>query len=212
MPVVLEALHYAAAIPLIALVLFWRDAPAQWWVVAFAFAVSWFADYLAGMMGGSFLVTHYYPAIQFGAFAFAFGVSLGPSLMIALSIMLPVTSGPEIAVTAVGSVLVLSFAKGKLAPSIWAYCFFGTLFYLMLATEVATGQFMVFWWPYQACRVAAFGLFLGAAHGERQRLRAGPQVVSDVGRLTLRHSFRSTGPDGDRRGGDKERPLHVGSG
>lgn len=165
----IEVAHYSALVPLLALVLFKRDAPAPYWLVALGFSVSWFADSAAVYMEGM-TVTRYYPAVQLGLFGMAFRAYwLAPVLIVLAVLVGAPTAGPEFVVTALGSIAVLWLAVNhELRWSMLAYCGAASAFYVAFATEVATGRFMMLWYPYQVSRLAGFGLFLGAAYHWRE--------------------------------------------
>lgn len=166
----IEVAHYSALVPLLALLLFKRDAPATYWLVALGFSVSWFADSAADLLGGSMVVTRYYPAVQLGLFGMAFRAYWLPLAVVGLALIVPTpASGPEFIVTAFGSVAVLWLAVSHdLRWSMLAYCGAASAFYIAFATEVATGKFMMLWYPYQVSRLAGFGLFLGSAFKLRE--------------------------------------------
>ncbi|MCK5316337.1 MAG: hypothetical protein KAJ55_00405 [Anaerolineales bacterium] len=66
--------------------------------------------------------------------------------------------GPDFLLTLVGSVAILSVARGWLAIPLWVYFFFGTLAYFSLAFGANP---LPAWYAYQACRALAFIVFIG---------------------------------------------------
>jgi len=163
----MEALHYAALAPLFFLLAFRRDAGVTYWLVALGFAVSFFADFGAWLLGGSQALTYIYPAVQFGLFAWAFGQSWAlPILLVLAAIQVVGTdlSAPDLGVTLAGSVIAI-WATGEhpLVWSILAYCGLGTLCYMMMVERVWADSFDLWWHGYQGSRLLAFGLFGRAA-------------------------------------------------
>lgn len=153
--------------PLAYLLIFRRDARPEFWLVALGFMVSWFADAVNLFLDPApWVVTHYYPALQLGMFGMAFGVWWSPMVLIGGAMLIPIGMEPEMIVTALGSVLILTYAEirgGPLRAPIWAYCFVATIFYVLMGVWMTMGM----WWGYQVSRMLAFVLFLRAARGER---------------------------------------------
>ena len=147
----------------------WLSAPKAYRMVAVGFSVSWWADGIARLMGGSWDVVNFYPSIQLGLFAYAFGSVLVPAALFSLT-LLPPFDRPDVLVTLVGSAAVLYLARGDaLGPSMLAYAGVGSLLYLVLVwlMHIESERFMWFWPPYQAARLVAFGLFAGALYARR---------------------------------------------
>jgi hypothetical protein len=166
MPVT-EIAHVSGLLPLLGLLALRRDAPPAYWLVALGFSVSFFADSVTVLLGGSWALTYVYPALQLGVFGWAFGsrglvwALLG---LTAAQIVFTPLAGPEMIVTVAGSAAVLWLAQThRLFASMVAYCFAGTALYLLLVLEVWRPQYMTLWYAYQTSRLAAFGLFARAA-------------------------------------------------
>lgn len=166
----IEVGHYGALVPLAYLALFRRRAPLAYWLVAFGFAVSFAADALSHALGGSWLPNHYYPVLQFGLFAWAFAGAFLASVFAGVGAVLAVAlPGPDVLVRTIGSLLVLVWSRGHaLAPTVVAYAGVGTVLYLLMVRDMEPEAFMRFWWPYQTCRLAAFGLFVRAAWRQKE--------------------------------------------
>jgi hypothetical protein len=165
----IELAHYSALAPLAFLLAFRRDVRAAYWIVSIAFAVSFFADTVAAFMGGSWAPTSVYPVVQFGLVALAFGGYVW-GLVVAAAVLLTVTDVPPALPYAVGSMAVMWLAREhKLAAPVLVYFGLGTALYLGMirhATPEAYEPFMRWWYPYQAARLSAFGLFMHAAWKE----------------------------------------------
>jgi hypothetical protein len=154
-----------------------RSYPAAFWVCAWGFLVSVFADVAAGLMTGpqTWMVAHVYPAPQLALFAIAAGagtretLAFGAWLIVAVATSLAVAplDRPEYLVTALGSVAVCYFALSQPTPlraSLLTYCGLGTALYLaMIARVDDCAAFMPWWTAYQGARLTAFGLFARAA-------------------------------------------------
>ena len=159
-------LDWVALAPLVGLIAFRRGAPPAYWLVALGFSVSFFADAGNILLGGSWVLTYIYPALQFGLFALAFGSRLIWALVALAGVQVVATplSGPDMIVTAIGSVGALWAAHGHaLFPTVVAYCFVATALYLVLVTELWRPGYMPLWYSYQAARLVAFALFGRAA-------------------------------------------------
>lgn len=173
--IVTEVLHWAAAAPLLYLLLFRRSAGRPYRYVAAGFAVSWLADLGASMLGGSQALTFVYPALQFGLFADGFGASwiTWPLLAITAAVVLGTPlAEPEVWVTLTGSMAVLYLSAGKpLGPSMIVFCGIATVIYVLGIVPNAQNQegFMPWWYGYQGSRLLAFGLFILTAHREARR-------------------------------------------
>lgn len=151
-----------ALLPILGLIVFKRDAPVKYWLVAFAFASSWFADWVASALSGSWSVLHFLPSIQLGLFAYAFGSVLVPAALFSMT-LIPPYDAPDVLVTVVGSIAVLYLSMGDdLAPAMLAYAGVASALYIVLVMTMASERFMWFWPPYQAARLVSFGLFTRA--------------------------------------------------
>lgn len=170
--VAMQVAHWSALVPTVGLIVNHRrgrSVPNFYWVVAAGFAVSFVADLFALNMVGeaTWSVTSWYPALQLGLFGFAFGAVWIPIVTLLLAGIVPYGGGPEIVVTFVGSALVLLVSWGhRLTPAMVAYCFAGSVFYLLLSVELTTDWFMPLWYGYQVSRLFSFALFLRAAYLE----------------------------------------------
>jgi hypothetical protein len=164
-----EFMFWAPLAPVLLLLTLRRHAPPVYWIVALAFLVSWFADAFARWADGSWAAVSYYPVAQMGLFAWAFGGHVW-ALAVAL-IAAPLTwFEPPVWPRVIGSIAALLLAKGHtLSPVVVLYCGVGTILYLGMirhATPEAYEPFMRWWFPYQAARLAAFGLFVHTAWKE----------------------------------------------
>lgn len=158
--------HWSALVPLAYLLAFRRDARPAYWLLAFGFAISYFAEAVLLIWPQvNWGVTHFYPPVQLGLFAIACGSVVIPILLAGMAAVPTALERPEVVVTALGSVMVVWQARRQVfAPVLYVYAGVGTVFYLLLSTELGTGRFMWFWYPYQMSRLVAFGLFVRYAH------------------------------------------------
>jgi hypothetical protein len=131
--VIIELAHWSAIVPLAILALFRRGAPAAYWLVALGFACSFVADSVASLTAGSWSLSPYYLAAQFGLFAVAFFFD-GARQMVS----------PVVVYVAVGSFFYLGMMQHREGPAPYT-------------------AFMSWWLPYQGVRLASFGLFVRAA-------------------------------------------------
>lgn len=161
----IELAHWSALAPILFLLAFRRDAGAAYWLVALAFAVSWFADFGAVLLGGSGALLFVYPALQIGLVGAAFGAPW--LLLVLLAVAAVEILGPMDApvwVTLVGSMAVVWMAADtRLAPTIMVYFGLGTALWLLMAEDVWSERFLAWWYGYQSSRLLAFGLFGRAA-------------------------------------------------
>lgn len=138
--------------------------PKECWIVAAGFLVS-FAANMAGRMTEIPLVAEqYYPALQMGLFAYAFGVMWAPLLLIGFAMAVPNTGGPEAAVSVVGAAIVLVWGKGQLKPAMWAFCGAATACYYSFS--VLGGAPLK--WMYHFSELLGIGLFIHAAYKWRE--------------------------------------------
>lgn len=170
-----EALHQSALVPLLALLIFGRESPRAWWLLALAFAVSWFGDSFAFFLGGSWAASYFWLPVQFALALVAFSPTrlwaLVATVAVALLAMVSVqisAPGPEWALTLVGSITVMAVADGVLVWPAIIYFGVGSVAYLWMIGYVDADGFLVAWWTYQACRVLAFAAFLGLLIRQRR--------------------------------------------
>lgn len=158
-----EVAHWSALVPILVLLAFKRDAPARYWLVAFGFLASWFADSLALELGGSWAISYILPGVQLGFFAGALGYWLAmPAMLVALGAeTLTMTAAvPETAVTTLGSAAVVWWARDTdMGLTLAVYCGLGTVLYLLMVTEFFRPAFTPIWITYQGARLLAFTLF-----------------------------------------------------
>lgn len=161
----IELAHYAPLTPL------------AWWIarhrrrgtyllVACGLAVSWVADSVTLLLGGSWALGPWLPVVQLGLIAGAFG-GWGLTVLlpyVAVLQLLVTGAAPGALTLVVGSVGVLYLSSHH--PLRWSmiwYCGVGTVFaLLMLANIDDPARFEAWWWPYQIARLTAFGLFVRA--------------------------------------------------
>ncbi len=156
----LELLHQAALIPALAVVVFRpRDAGAL--LIALAFLTSWVGDAIAWGLGGAWAGFYAWVPVQV---AFALAAVLKAQDRVLAIVGLVVVSlysivlsfpGPEVMVIALGSVVIVWNMPHRFRWPLGLYFGCGTAFYLAMLA----GDFMTFWYPYQVCRLAAFGSF-----------------------------------------------------
>lgn len=160
-----EVAHFAPLAPL-AWLFVQRSLNRTYVLVALAFATSAGVETVQWMIGGSLALTPYFPILQFGLLAAAFGgwglVVLLPWVAVLQQLGMP---GPDMMVTAVGSLGVLYLVGDHpLRASMLWFCGVALVFTLPMVASVGDPEtFMVFWWPYQLARLTAFGLFVKAA-------------------------------------------------
>lgn len=165
-----EIAHWSAAVPVLYLLAFRRSAGREYRYVAAGFAVSWFADFGADLLGGSQALTFVYPALQFGLFADAFGASwvVWPLvIMTAATVLGTPLATPEAWVTLTGSMAVIYLSAGKpLGPAMIAFCGIATALYILGIVPNAQDReaFMPWWYAYKVASIAAFALFCREAH------------------------------------------------
>jgi len=162
--------RYLAMAPLALALVLWacgRKPSDPMWMLALAFAVSAPADEIAEAMGGSWAVTHVYTPVQLGLFVWAVGAPWFAALLLFGSLaqaMFTDLGSPEVLVTAVGGAGVLALAmRHEYAPIIGLYVGVAGTLYVLMARDIWSAHFMALWWPYQASRLTAFGLFGRAA-------------------------------------------------
>lgn len=125
-------------------------------MIAEGYAVSFFADMVVLAMGGSWLVTHFFPSAQLGLWAFAAGSFLVPALLFSLTLLGPYDS-MGLGVVILGSVAVIGLSRGtEFYLPLLVYCGLGSALYVGLALN----KTMAWYYPYQAVRVASMLLFL----------------------------------------------------
>ena len=169
---IMHVVHWASILPLALLIAYrhrGQSLPASYWLVASGFFVSFVADIVAFNLYGNvtWVVTYFYPVIQLGLFALACdSILLAVVLVSSLSLIRPLDiDGPEIIVRTLGSIAIVCLARsGPWAHIMLVYCGLGTLFYLLFSTQIHDrATFMLYWYPYQACRLAAFAMFIRKA-------------------------------------------------
>lgn len=143
-----------------------------YWLLAFAFAVSWVGDYIAGQFfGGSWAVAFFWVPVQLWLAGLAFfddsisrvfsGLLL---VLLALSSMAVSWPGPDMLLNFFGSgiVLLMAYRSEDLRLSIPVFLYFGlgsvAYFRMVLDWDVLTPPS---WDHYQACRLLAFVAFIG---------------------------------------------------
>lgn len=159
--------HWSALVPLAWLV--WlghrgKTVPIAYWLIAAGFGISFVADLVTLWTTWNWAVGHFYRPVQLGLFILATGAVFPAILLVAISSVPFGLERPEVLVTALGSTIVVYLTHQKLyGLSLALYCGVGTIFYLLMSTELSTGRFMWFWYPYQGCRLSAFGAFCWSA-------------------------------------------------
>jgi hypothetical protein len=156
----LEALHVAALLPALALILRGPDrVPSAWLLLALAFATSWVGDSLAWAFGGTWAAFYVWVPIQIGLVLLAVterAIAFGVLLLLAVLSALLTFPGPEVLVIAVGSAAVCALVRGNLTWPVWIYFGLGTACYLIMVRD---GFDMAYWYGYQAARLGAFAVF-----------------------------------------------------
>lgn len=171
-----EIAHWSGLAPIVWLGLLWfatrRRASWAYWIVAAGFAVSWVVEFFPIFQDGSWALTAYFPAVQFGLFASAFGgVGVACALPVVALIQQVLLPGPDFLATVVGSVGTVILAwNHSLNLSMLAYCLLGSACAVLMIANVDDRPAFDFWWlPYQGARLSAFALFIQAAHREASR-------------------------------------------
>lgn len=156
-----EFFHFVALAPVAVLLLARRDAPLVYWIIALAFAVSWFHDAAALVLGGTWDLVPYLMLATFGLLCWAFGGPVLAGVYVAMAVT-GWAAGP-VFVAVLGSMLVLApSVDHELAWPMWLYAGIGTLCYMAMEARAAD-VFMPWWWGYQGARLGAFGLFARAS-------------------------------------------------
>ncbi len=154
-----ELAHQSALLP-IAAVLLWR-APALYSLVALAWAVSWVADSMAWATAGSWAALYVWVPVQVGLVLLALVDEWDRVKVLALVAFAGLVSAlvsypdPEVLVIALGSAAIVMLAKGRIRWPLYLYFGSGTVLYLMMVS----GEFMTYWYGYQASRIGAFVVF-----------------------------------------------------
>ncbi|KKM08187.1 hypothetical protein LCGC14_1726370 [marine sediment metagenome] len=158
----IEPLHMAALVPALALVVRGPSALASsYLLVALAFGVSWVGDSVAWALGGSWAALYMWVPVQVGLVLLALVDGWDRPKLLALVLCAAALSAavsypdPEVLVITMGSTAIVLLAKGDLRAPLYLYFGVGTLLYLMMVS----GEFMTYWYGYQASRVGAFVVF-----------------------------------------------------
>lgn len=141
-----------------------RGLPTAFWIVSAGFLVSFAANTAGRVTEIPYVTEHYYPALQLGLFAYAFGLRWAPLVLIAFAMAIPVTGGPEAAVGVLGAAIVLLWGRGPLKPSMWAFCGAANAFYF--AFFFVGGAPLK--WMYHLAEFLGVGLFIHAAYKWRE--------------------------------------------
>ncbi len=155
-----ELAHQSALLPVVA-VLLWRPSW-PWSLLALAWAVSWIADSMAWATGGSWAALYVWVPVQVGLVLLAVADEWDRAKVLALVVFAGVVSAlvsypdPEVLVIALGSAAIVMLAKGRLRWPLYLYFGSGTVLYLMMVS----GEFMTYWYGYQASRLGAFAVFV----------------------------------------------------
>ena len=161
-----EIAHQLGLVPLLALIVWGRKAPAAWWLFAGALSVSWFGDsaqhYLFGGWAAQYVWVPAQFALIFGGFLTGFGLVLALWAVAAFGVFSAVVSspGPEWILTFAGSIGLLAVVRGPLTVPTFLYFGVGSLLYLGMVAGLREADFMAWWYGYQACRLAAVLAFL----------------------------------------------------
>ncbi len=169
----LEALHLAALVPALALLLRGpTKLPSAYLLLALAFAVSWAGDSLGWFLGGSWAAAMYvWVPVQVGLVLLALVDEWDRSKMLALVVFAAVVSAfisypdPEVLVVTLGSTAIVLHAKGDMRAPLYLYFGVGTLLYLMMVS----GEFMAYWYGYQTARLGAFVIFAALVYQDKGR-------------------------------------------
>lgn len=147
---------------LLALVFRYREilpSGAVW--LAAALAVSTFGDLWATAMGGAWWPSYLWLPVQLGLAVFAVSrrkewIGVCAWLLVFGLFNLTVTTGPDLLVTAAGSVALTAMVLRSghpLATPVLIYFGLGSATYFGMVAAFNGGPFMVWWYMYQACRV-----------------------------------------------------------
>lgn len=161
-----EVAHQIGLLPIAAMLLLGRGMPGMYWLVAFAFAMSWLGDAIARGMGGSWASVYWWLPVQFGLVL----VALLPNARLRLWLLALMAAtlgsyllsapGPDWLLTVIGSALVLWHACGAIAIPLAVYFGAGSLAYIAMIVTMGGEHFMAAWYGYQTCRALALGLFV----------------------------------------------------
>lgn len=180
--VVAELAHHIALLPLVVLV--WlgvrgRERQAEWWLVAGAYLVSWFADAAAHYVN-PWIVSAVYPVSQSALIGAALLPRKHATPYVAAIVLLGCVAmafhdfaGPDILLRAVcfGAIVALAWGRawdlGNLHASLMVY--FGLGLLAWFAYAVAPNWWT--WGAFQLCRVTGLVLFCVAAWTIRTPLR-----------------------------------------
>lgn len=174
----LEVLHQAALVPLLAVLLL-RPPEPEYLLIGAGLGVSWVGDSLAHYAGGSFVPSYFWLPVQIALVLAAFppgGTSrlasglwtgVGCSVLAVASASLT-APGPDRLVTIAGSVAILAVARDELRLPLYLYFGFGTVCYLLMVERIR-GDVIPAWSLYQTARVLAFVAFIWLVWSRRGR-------------------------------------------
>jgi hypothetical protein len=179
----MEPLHLSSLVPAVFLLSWGRGVPRAWWLVGIAFGVSYVADSVIGATIHSWSGDYWWLPIQFALVLMA----VKPDLLLLWALMLTAMAswlmsapGPDWLLTLVGSLLVLFYARGRIAVPLWLYFGAGSIAYSgMLATM---SDVLPAWYLYQGCRLTAFGAFVFMLHREAGNGRGSDRDLAGAAR------------------------------
>jgi hypothetical protein len=163
-----EVAHQVGLVPALATLAHWQRTPFAYRLVALAFGMSWVGDSAARLLGGAWSASYWWLPIQFALVL----VAVKPDLLVlwalalaAIASWLMSAPGPDWFLTLVGSCLVLTFARGRIALPLWIYFGAGSVAYSWMLATMESG-ILPAWYLYQWCRLTAFGAFVFMLHRE----------------------------------------------
>ena len=162
---IFEAAHQIGLIPIVGMMLVGHRLPRAYWYLALGFFVSWFADSATHFLGGSWYVDYYWVPLQCWLVLLAFITDPAGRLasLVSLIFLSAIAhelhgAGPDLLLRFGGSIAILWFARGRLAPPLYIYFGLGTLAYLVMILHY--DNIFPAWVVYQGCRLAAYVAFL----------------------------------------------------
>lgn len=182
---IFEIAHQIGLIPILIMMVAGRKLPRAYWLVAVAFFISWLGDSAMHFSGGTWQIWYIGIPLQVWIVLAAFTRDRANLLLAAVALMMMVPSswmlsapGPDMLVTAAGSIAILLLAHGWLKVPVYLYFGAGTVAYLVMAS-MASGSgtdFMPAWYCYQGCRAISMLAFATVIIAPLliRKLRGGP--------------------------------------
>jgi hypothetical protein len=179
----IEPLHLSSLVPAVFLLSWGRGLPRAWWLVGIAFGVSYVADSVNNAAGGRWDLDQWWMFIQFALVL----VAVKPDILLLWALLLAAMAStifgagqPEWFLTLVGSSLVLSYARGRIAVPLWIYFGAGSIAYAgMLATM---SNALPAWYTYKAFTLIAYAAFVFMLHREAGNGRGSDRDIAGAAR------------------------------